>query len=200
MFKIILLIWLASTPCHAEFRDPTQPGYPVPTTAADVVATDKELVLSAILISSKSKRATINGISVKQGETVEIKQAPPVTPEPTVPATTAGAGVNPNDLLNKVAEFTSAEANRLSPGNVLAPLMSAVTGGSNITQLLESGSMNTTANAPEQTKTDQRPKIPHLLTRPMTIKVISIQKNSVIIEQNGERRTLQLVQRPYKTQ
>ncbi|MCF7965156.1 MAG: hypothetical protein K9L79_06420 [Methylobacter tundripaludum] len=60
--------------------------------------------------------------------------------------------------------------------------------------------MNTTANAPEQTKTDQRPKIPHLLTRPMTIKVISIQKNSVIIEQNGERRTLQLVQRPYKTQ
>lgn len=201
MFKIIVLLtWLASMPCHAEFRDPTQPGYPVPTTAVDVAAAEKELVLSSILISSKTRRATINGISVKQGETIEIKQAPPVTPEPAAPAASANTGTNTNDLLNKVAEFTSAEANRLSPANVLAPLMSAVTGGGNLTQLLEPGSANMTTSALQQTKTDQQSKIPHILARPIAIKIISIQKNSVIIEQNGERKTLQLVQRPYKTQ
>jgi len=35
--------------------------------------------------------------------------------------------------------------------------------------------------------------------RSRTIKIISIRKNSVTIIQNGELKTLQLVQRPYQT-
>lgn len=120
MFKIMIAIMLAGVilrPCFAEFRDPTQPTYPLPATAADTESPgNHELVLSAIWISSRSKRATINGVSGKQGQVINIG-----------PASSDPANAN-------------------------------------------------------------------------TIKIIRIHKNSVIIDQNGERKTLQLVQRPYKIQ
>lgn len=71
---ILLAGGLALTPCNAEFRDPTQPAYPLPSTTANTVV-DIDLVLSAIWISPHSKRATINGVSVKQGQTIVIEPA-----------------------------------------------------------------------------------------------------------------------------
>lgn len=72
MYKKILIIWLAATMSvigRAELRDPTKPHYPaqIETTA---INHDAELILSAIWISSKTRRATINGVSVKQGQTI----------------------------------------------------------------------------------------------------------------------------------
>jgi hypothetical protein len=139
----LLLAGLFATPCHAEFRDPTQPGYPLPSATTDA-GTDIELVLSSIWISSKSRRATINGVSAKQGQTIIVSQAPP---------------------------------------------LAATIDGSKPAQALD------------QTNTDQQSSnITTIPTASTTIKIISIHNNSVIIDQNGERKTLELVQRPYKTQ
>jgi hypothetical protein len=99
MFTILL-----SSYGWAELRDPTQPKYPVNSQPTTIIA-EGEPKLSAIWISAKSRRATINGFQAKQGQTIA--------------------------------------------GN---------------------------------------------------IKVLNIHKNSVTINQNGSIKTLQLLQRPYKTQ
>ena len=120
VFKVmILLAGLASWPCNAELRDPTQPAYLLPPTVANASA-EVDLVLSAISISPRVRRATINGISAKQGQSIVIRQMPGLNPEPA--------------------------------------------------------------------------HIPNLIT----ITLISIDKNAVTIEQNGEIKTLHLVQRSYK--
>ncbi|TAN65169.1 MAG: hypothetical protein EPN17_17410 [Methylobacter sp.] len=147
VFRIMVLLagGLALIPCNAEFRDPTQPAYPLPSIAANAVV-DIELVLSAIWISPHSKRATINGISVKQGQTIVIE-----------PISTESATVD--DKKDK------------PPSRIQEP--SAV-------------------NAqPPQTA-------PAPTVHSSTIKIISIHKNSVTIDQNGKRKTLHLVQRSYK--
>ncbi|TRX02317.1 hypothetical protein [Candidatus Methylobacter oryzae] len=150
-FIILLAAGLASLPCNAEFRDPTQPAYHQPSTiAAD---TDTTLVLSAIWISPRSKRATINGISVKQGQTIVIEHTPVL--KPALPASANSVVINDKEEEHPI------------PAK----------------QQLDTAHTETAYIPAHSTK----------------IKVISIHKNSVIISQNGERKTLQLVQRSYKT-
>ena len=147
---IILLAGLACQPCNAEFRDPTQPAYPQPSTiTAD---TDTTLVLSAIWISPGSKRATINGISVKQGQTIIIEHTPVL--KPALPPSANSVIIN-----DKKEEH---------------PIPAK--------QQLDTARTETAYIPAHSTK----------------IKIISIHKNSVIISRNGERKTLQLVQRPYQ--
>ncbi|WP_262967007.1 hypothetical protein [Methylobacter psychrophilus] len=72
MFKKLLsafLVTLVSLPSHAEWRDPTRPSYPEKTETA-AVNMEEEPKLSAIWISAKSRRATINGIHAKQGQII----------------------------------------------------------------------------------------------------------------------------------
>lgn len=188
MFRLlILLAGLTSMPCSAEFRDPTQPAYPLPSTTADDAA-NAPLVLSAIWISSHSRRATINGISARQGQTIVIRQAPALKPAPANPITADDKNNGPFDAAKEFARaITSPAPESLVPSqeNVLAPQLP--------------GQSPVTAEA----GTRQSPHTVHHAetgpARSRTIKIISIRKNSVTIAQNGELKTLQLVQRPYKT-
>lgn len=68
MFKLIILLFISMS-CNAGFNDPT-----VPRHSTNIIQTEKQggLVLSAILISSQSKRAIINGVTIKQGQSVII--------------------------------------------------------------------------------------------------------------------------------
>jgi hypothetical protein len=167
-------------PCSAEFRDPTQPAYPLPSTTAVDAANDNALVLSAIWISSHSRRATINGISAKQGQTIVIGQAPALKPAPANPATTDEKN---NGQLDAIREYANAATNRPTQEGIAPPQRNApapqLPGQSTVT--LEPSTRQTTP------------------ARSSTIKIIRIRKNSVTITQNGELKTLQLVQRPYKT-
>jgi hypothetical protein len=54
---------------RSELRDPTKPDALAFTETTPVNQSDK-LALSAIWISPKTRRATINGISVQQGQTI----------------------------------------------------------------------------------------------------------------------------------
>lgn len=145
-----MLAGLTPITCLAEFRDPTQPAYPLATTGINA-AGGNELVLSAILISSQSRRATINGVSAKPGQTITIEQASRLNPE------------------QPELSLSDAGTNRPTQGKIIDPLLATASEGNNP-------------------------------TNSSTIKIISIRKNSVTIEQNGELKILQLVQRPYKTQ
>jgi hypothetical protein len=69
------------TLCHAEFKDPTEPHYPLkpsPITPPAALVTppitppiiEKNLILSAIWIKDSGKWATINDITAKEGETI----------------------------------------------------------------------------------------------------------------------------------
>ncbi|MDD4904536.1 MAG: hypothetical protein PHD39_00055 [Methylobacter tundripaludum] len=200
----LLFTGLASMPCHAEFRDPTQPAYPLPA-AANAAGSDNELVLSAIWISSHSRRATINGVSGKQGQTIVIEHASPLNPEPATPANTpatnarsksgnSSGGGTPTamdtGLLDKLTAIAPMQ---------LAPLLAAATKSMDIPQLQDQIAMNPPTTR-QQANTAQRPKMVHIPAPSSTIKIISIHKNSVVVDQNGELKTLQLVQRPYKTQ
>jgi hypothetical protein len=156
VFRILLLLaGLASMPCRAEFRDPTQPAYPLTSATANDGASDTPLVLSAIWISPHSRRATINGVSARQGQTIVIEQTSALKPAPATPETGAATGDKSDKPLNKAKEYVNE-------------------------------SDETAESVPARSDT-------------ITIKIISIRKNSVIIAQNGELKTLQLVQRPYKT-
>lgn len=66
----ILLIEISLFPIisTAELRDPTKPGYPIDAESNATVMDDDDLRLSAIWISGTSRRATINGVTVRQGE------------------------------------------------------------------------------------------------------------------------------------
>lgn len=210
MFKImitILLAGLAPMPCSAEFRDPTQPAYPLPSTTGAAADSDNTLVLSAILISSQSRRATVNGVSAKQGQTIVIKQTPTLKPALVTPASTVTSGDKKNELRNKAMEYANAKTNRptqeniMSPlGSMIAPLPASATGSMNIPQLQGQNTVPAETSTRQQPNTVQHAETTHIPTRSSTIKIISIHKNSVTITQNGELKTLQLVQRPYKTQ
>lgn len=72
MYKKILsliLLFLIPFPNYAEFKDPTQPAYPA-NPAINANANEEEPKLSAIWMSSRSKWATINGVRVKQGQSI----------------------------------------------------------------------------------------------------------------------------------
>jgi len=172
VFRILLLFAaLASMPCRAEFRDPTQPAYPLPSATANDSLNDIPLVLSAIWISPHSRRATINGISARQGQTIIIGQTPALKLAPTSPETEAATG---DKQLNTAKEFVKENAES-PPGHTTAPL---------------------SAPRPLEQSGETAESVP---ASPNTVKIISIRKNSVIITQNGKLKTLQLVQRPYKT-
>ncbi len=190
-------------PCYAEFRDPTQPAYPLPTDAsADIADSNNELVLSAIWISSHSRRATINGVSGKQGQTITIEQASPLSPEP-------ATQTNAPALSNNSSNNSSGTATTMDPGLLdkltaiapmqFAPLLATAAKSIDLPLLQEQNAISTPAPQ-QQANSVQRSKAAHIPARSSTIKIISIRKNSVIVDQNGERKTLQLVQRPYKTQ
>lgn len=220
MFKIIiwtiLLVGLAPTPCSAEFRDPTQPAYPpssVAGTEVDSHENTNELILSAIWISSHSKRATINNINAKEGQTIVIEQTPALKPALTTSANTVSAGDKTNELLNKAMKLANTKSsnpaqdniisslgNMAGPlGSMIAPLVTSAIGSMDIPQL--QGQSAVPADTHIQQPDTARPKQAHHASTPrsITIKIVSIEKNSVIIDQNGELKTLQLVQSPYKT-
>lgn len=70
--SLLFAIALFSVLCRADFQDPTKPNYAPSTTVIKedtTTATDK-LVLSAIWITASAKRATINGVTAKQGQTI----------------------------------------------------------------------------------------------------------------------------------
>jgi hypothetical protein len=71
--SLLLSIVFCSELCHADFKDPTKPNYDAPSTT--VVKENKTivadtLVLSAIWITATAKRATINGVTAQQGQTI----------------------------------------------------------------------------------------------------------------------------------
>jgi hypothetical protein len=214
VFKIITMLTagLVAMPSSAEFRDPTQPAYP-PSSTAETQANGSdggnELVLSAIWISSQSRRATINGINAKEGQTIVIEQTPTMNPAPATPANTVAVGDRKNELLDKALELSNAKTNT-SPiqeniisslgnmagplGGMVAPLLTTAIGSMDIPRL-----QPTETGIQQQADNRQNPKTVHTtVPRSITIKIISIRKNSVIIDKNGELKTLQLVQRPYK--
>lgn len=196
-------------PCYAEFRDPTQPAYPLPADiSVDAADSDAELVLSAIWISSHSRRATINGVSGKQGQTITVEHASPLSSDPATPANApvaAHALSNNSSNSNSGGNITTA----MDPGLLdkltaiapmqFAPLLATAAKSIDLPQLQEQNTISTPAPR-QQANSAQRSKAAHIPARSSTIKIVSIRKNSVIVDQNGERKTLQLVQRPYKTQ
>ncbi len=226
MFRIMMLMLLArlvAGPCRAEFRDPTQPAYPQQSAAAGSdTAIGNELVLSAIWISAQSRRATINGVSAKQGQTIVIGPVLPLKSKPEIPVNSTAAS-NKDGLLNKVmksvlgqpSEYANAESNRSSQENIenmIAPLLSATIEHNKLPQLQEQRSMNMAPGNKQQASSAQHSANAHGMALPplsktgyipapsSVIKIISIRENSVTIDQNGELKTLQLVQRSYKTQ
>lgn len=189
-------------PCSAEFRDPTQPAYPIPSaTTANTADSGNALVLSAIWISPRSKRAIINGVSARQGQTIVIEQTPALKAVQAPPANSTK-----DEPLNKATESTNAQTNHptqeniISPlGNMVAPLLKAATGSMDAPQLQEQSTVPA-KNSSQQPPAAQRAEALYIPGRSNTIKIIRIYKNSVIITHNGEPKTLHLVQRPYKTQ
>ncbi|MEQ1635764.1 MAG: hypothetical protein ABL903_03670 [Methylococcales bacterium] len=68
LFSIGLMLPLVS---QGEMRDPTQPLYPkAAVTAEPGKMIDDTPVLSAVWISPTSKRATLNGVTAKEGQTI----------------------------------------------------------------------------------------------------------------------------------
>ena len=53
--------------CYAEFRDPTKPAFYSEKSRTDYSQAD-DLNLSSIWISGRNKRATVNGVTARQGE------------------------------------------------------------------------------------------------------------------------------------
>lgn len=66
---ILLLSLLNISGCYAELIDPTKPAY-YSTNKETVYTQTDTLKVSSIWISSNAKRATINGVTAKQGETI----------------------------------------------------------------------------------------------------------------------------------
>jgi hypothetical protein len=54
---------------NAELRDPTKPAYSILTESTESQY-DDELILSAIWMTAKNRRATINGVTARQGQTI----------------------------------------------------------------------------------------------------------------------------------
>jgi len=68
--SLLLVIVLFSALCRADFKDPTKPDYAPSTGVIKENTTEATLVLSAIWITATAKRATINGVTAKQGQTI----------------------------------------------------------------------------------------------------------------------------------
>jgi hypothetical protein len=71
--KLLAVLLAALMPVigSAQLRDPTKPSYASHAQAdASTINHDDELILSAILISAKTRRATLNGVSAKQGQAI----------------------------------------------------------------------------------------------------------------------------------
>lgn len=210
LLMIILLTGLVPMPCSAEFRDPTQPAYlqqSTPVGSGTVV--DNELVLSAIWISSQSRRATINGISAKQGQTLVVEPVSSLNHKETAPTSTSAAKkptASPNDKastmdLGELEKLTTVSPMQLAP--LLAPSkgQSAMDIPSRILKYVNNAQHSESIPDNAKPSASMPPsKIPHMPARSSTIKIISISNNSVTVDQNGELKTLQLVQRSYKTQ
>jgi hypothetical protein len=205
----ILVAGLVAMPCQAEFRDPTQPAYPLPTDGTgthETVDTESgiDLVLSAIWISSRSRRATINGIDVKEGQTIEIKQAPPLNPEPPMPRNATAAKTKAPSSAPPSSANTGLDTELLSKLTAIspmqfAPLLATAAGSLDLPQLQQPAKMNAPAGTLPAASPTQHPKTTHIPLRSTTINIVSIRKNSVTIEQNGELKTLHLVQPLYTT-
>jgi hypothetical protein len=194
VYKVIFLFFvLVATPCSAEFRDPTQPGYPLPATTGSV-AHDFELVLSAIWISPKSRWAMINGVLVKQGQSIAIGPAATFNNKPETLENTAAD--------NKQSISANGGPNNLSQNDIITPLLAAAINNIAPSQLQGQNNKSTTSKdgfIPLKTDKSAVAMESHSVPYVNTVKIISIQKNSVTVEQNGDFKTLQLVQRPYKT-
>ncbi len=193
-------------PCHAEFRDPTQPAYSLPAAAdSNAGAGNNEPVLSAIWISPHSRRATINGVSAKQGQTITIGSALPLSPKLSAQKASSAAADKKDELLNKTMQYANAGTSQPALENSVAPLLATAIGNKNLAQLLEQDGTNTITkegDIPSKTDKSAPPMHAPLAAIPAgssTIKILSINKNSVTIDKNGELRILQLVQRPYLT-
>lgn len=74
--KVFILLLAIGLPLcgYAELRDPTQPNYPVPAVKTSSIKTpalaEALPKLSAIWITANSKRATLNGITAHEGQTI----------------------------------------------------------------------------------------------------------------------------------
>ena len=70
VFKLLFLLLLGllyHPVCTAEFRDPTRPAFYSAKTGTEHSQAD-DLNLSSLWISGRKKRATINGVTARQGE------------------------------------------------------------------------------------------------------------------------------------
>lgn len=69
--KMIVLLFSVAIPISssAVARDPTTPAYPVPKESI-ALADQEQLIVSAIWISAKTRRASINGIIARQGQRI----------------------------------------------------------------------------------------------------------------------------------
>lgn len=71
-YTMVLALIFANTG-HGELRDPTRPDTPVqPASSTEAGQADKDTLftVSEIWMTSTSRRAVINGIKVKQGDTI----------------------------------------------------------------------------------------------------------------------------------
>jgi hypothetical protein len=68
---MIILLFSAAIPITspALARDPTTPSYPIPKESSTLVH-DEELIVSAIWISAKTRRARLNGVIARQGQII----------------------------------------------------------------------------------------------------------------------------------
>lgn len=66
LFSVAVAIPISSS---AVARDPTTPAYPVPKESI-ALADQEQLIVSAIWISAKTRRASINGIIARQGQRI----------------------------------------------------------------------------------------------------------------------------------
>lgn len=201
MFRFMMIVFfgLVSTCCLAEFRDPTQPAYPIASSAFSSSSSTTgeaniELVLTAIFISSQSKRATINGVLARQGQTIEVSQAPTVNPRPKTIISAAGIANKKGTQPKKALDDEDEDADQFGQKNNLNPLPDPVAKIND----LQRQEQNLPSRKPPSSDIAPYSKIAAIPTGLNTVKIIEINKNSVKVDHNGELKTLQLVQRPYK--
>ena len=192
LFRMLLLFFgVVSMPCSAEFRDPTQPAYPIPATVRATetktgsISRDVELILSAIWISSLSRRAMINGVLAKEGETISVGSAPVLNLK-----STNISALGDKRTMKPANE--GADKQFQDDSMVAAPLLMQ---GQNAVNGVGGGDFI------HQQAGKSAPGLPSSIqAHPITVTIISIEKNSVTVEQNGELKILKLVQRTYQTQ
>ena len=210
VFKTLLILVLVG--ClpwvgHAQFRDPTQPAYPLPTKVDSSAErhVEAELILSAIGISSKTRWAIINGVLAKQGETVTITAKPDSSHIESANNTMQNLAMSltghskqhlpstHQDVNGNVDMSTRSEMTGPLAG-IISPLVAGAIKSLDIPQLQQQNKDAAASGFEQEAKRD-----PLLSLHSMSIKIMSIGKNSVTIDQNGELKTLKLIQRSYKT-